>query len=243
MRLAAIALAALLMCSSSAEAICMVPPPLCESLWTYEAVFEGTVTAIQQHGGNAAAPWQGMHGHYQVVTFEVHRSWRGPSEPQVELVLPGGPNLVYSEEWFRVAQGRRYLVFARRMVKGGPLTTSGCDPSAPIATFEANRTMEFLASLSRPGRGAKVSGTIEDRRVIAAGRRTSRGLRVVLEGPNDRRVTTAVRGSFSFTSLRPGVYQLYVRVPEWPAGRSQPMSINLPDLHACAHHNISLADK
>jgi hypothetical protein len=79
-------LAVLLCTTSPAAALCVGGVPLCESFWSYEMVFEGSVSAIVQEPGRAEVRWNGMQIEHQVVTFDVRRRWRGDPASQVQLI-------------------------------------------------------------------------------------------------------------------------------------------------------------
>jgi hypothetical protein len=144
-----------------AYALCFVSPsgnPICQEFWQYDAVFDGTVTSIRQERGVASAEWIGLREVHRVVTFEVHRTWRGESARSVQLVLPGGDGL-WVEDTLVVKQGLRYVIFAGRM-PSGHLSASECGPSA---LFERSKdALAFLESLSRPASGGRIFGIVYD---------------------------------------------------------------------------------
>lgn len=245
MKSAAFALAVLLTCCPSAEAVCAASPygeHPCEVFWTYDAVFDGTVKRMVQHEGDATAGWEVMRRQHRIVTFEVHRSWWGQVAGETQLVLPGGSTLVYSES-FGVRVGTRYLIYARRFQPGGPLSTSGCDPSSSIDSKTSKSNLAFLTKLSQPSRGARFHGTIDGRLLNEKAGKPRREYQLVLEGEKMRRQIRSVKGAFDFGRLSPGTYRFYIKVPEWPNGRGAATTITLPHPHACLRQDITLADK
>jgi hypothetical protein len=245
MKPATFALAALLMCCPSAEAVCMASPHgerPCEVFWTYDAVFDGTVKRIVQHEGDPAASSEIIRRQHRTVTFEVHRSWWGQVGGETQLVLPGGSTLIYSES-FGVQGGMRYLIYARRFQGGGPLSTTGCDPSSPIDSQTSKSNLAFLTRLSQPSRGARFYGTIDGRLLNEKVGKPRREYQLVLEGDKTRRQIRSVKGAFDFGRLRPGTYRFYIKVPEWPNGRGAATTITLPHPHACLRRDMTLAHK
>jgi hypothetical protein len=239
----------LLVCLSAAApaaAICELSPygkQPCELFWTFDAVFDGTIRSIIQREGNPAAQFWVMRQQHRIVTFDVHRAWWGNVGSQIQLVLPGGAGLIISEG-FEGSVGQRYLMFARRFEKGGPLSASGCDPSAPIDERFSKTMLAFLDTLPQPSRGARFFGTIDGRTMSEKhGKAAAREYQLVLEGEKTRRQITTVKGRFDFGRLPPGTYRFYIKVPEWPNGRGGPSTISLPHPHACLRQDIVLADK
>ena len=245
-RMALMTVAAILAAAVPAAAVCMArshPLQWCEIFWTYDAVFDGTVTKLVENEGDANARSPIMQRQHRVVTFDVHRQFWGKTGGPMPLVLGGGSTLQYAES-FSVRTGQRYLIFARRFSADSPLSTTGCDPSAMIHSTSAKDALRFLENLSAPSRGARVYGTIDGSELSGSRGRASRQFQVVLEDDKTRRVRTTVGGKFDFGPLRPGTYGLYIRVPEWPNGRGAvPTTVTLPHSHACARQDIVLADK
>jgi hypothetical protein len=52
----------------------MVGTPLCQTFWSYDAVFEGTVVSIDAKAAEDTGPTY-LRIPYRLVTFDVHRSW------------------------------------------------------------------------------------------------------------------------------------------------------------------------
>jgi hypothetical protein len=226
-------------------AICRASPDgehPCELFWTYATVFDGTVKRIVQHEGDPTASWEIMRRQHRTVTFDVHRSWWGQVGREAQLVLPGGSTLIYSES-FGVQVGKRYLIYARSFQPGGPLSTTGCDPSSPIDSKTSKSNLGFLTKLSQPSRGARFYGTIDGRLLEEKAGKPRREYQLVLEGNKTRRQIRSVKGAFDFGRLSPGTYRFSIKVPEWPNGRGAPTTITLPHPHACLRQDIVLADK
>jgi len=149
--------AALFLVPHDAFASCVIDGPLCQTYTRYEAIFDGTVAAIDrvdlptETGGGR----QEIIGH-RLVSFSVHKSWRGAPGSELKLFFWGGFEALRSEQ-LEVVLGRRYVVFANRE-EHGYFTASGCSPSAPYES--AASTLAFLESLEKPPTGGRVSGSL-----------------------------------------------------------------------------------
>jgi len=205
-----------------AQAICAWVGGPCTTFWSYDAVFDGTVVSVEQK----PAPREGPDSvPYRLVTFQVHRSWRGDPGPRIQLRSPGGPNLVLSESIDFVVH-RRYLVFAHRL-PGGDMLTSGCDPTDPIPSKNASDTLAFLDSLATPATGGDVRVHVS----MAAGR-TPADATVVLEGNGLRRVGQTRGGEYAFLDVPPGTYRVTLGTPDGHAG-VEPERVVVEHPHQC----------
>jgi hypothetical protein len=221
--------AALMGMSGPAYALCSWQGPPCSTFWSYEAVFEGTVISIEQKPADPLDP-----GHlripHRIVTFEIHRSWRGDRGPRLQIKSPGGPN-VWVEDAFNFSVNRRYLVFARRPSEGAPLSTSKCDPTVAVSSKDALVTLAFLDSLDKPSTGGRIYGDVQVLR--ANGGRDSVDVNVVLQGPDgERRNVRTTRGEFSFEAVPPGRYVVTVETVEAVTGE-RAYSVAIDDPHQC----------
>jgi hypothetical protein len=193
---------------AAASAICFVLPPLCQAYDRYDAIFDGTVTAIERLDLPSDAPYarNGRIGH-RLVTFRVHDAWKGVETETVQLLLSGGYEVVIFES-FHAAMGARYVIFAHRG-RSGYLSTSDCTHSQQYA--DASESLAFLDSLRKPATGGRVYGN-----VVKHQAQSSFGppgpvpldARVILSGGGLSWETTTKEGRFDFRNLPPGDYLL-----------------------------------
>jgi hypothetical protein len=144
------------MCASPAEAACDVPGPVCQTYWTYDAVFDGTVLSIERTDSDSEFAIK-VGGGDRLVTFEIHRAWKGIDGKQAQLVLAGGFGSYVVSETLDVSVGERDVIFASRDRKGR-LTSGGCGQSGRYA--HATEALAYLNSLDRPPAGGRVFGTV-----------------------------------------------------------------------------------
>jgi hypothetical protein len=235
---------ALLASSTDAYALCAAGQTLCEMFWSYDAVFDGTVLDIEHKPPDPEAPPSSRFP-YRIVTFDVHRSWRGEPGPQLQLRLAGGRNpdgtSVLVGESFEFTVGGRYLVFASRFGETASyLTTSSCDPTAAVPSRSAAASLAFLDTLSRPSTGARITGGLYDEATRQDGQRWQPSLvsRVTIEGNGLRRTVTSAGGRYSFEGIQPGDYVISVDAPGYTGETTARVSI--PDTHACADRSFYL---
>jgi len=139
--------------SAAASALCVTGIPLCQSFWSYVAVFDGIVLSIDQKAANdPATPFKEVPERFRppfrIVTFEVARSWRGERGPRISLTVTGGPD-AWVEDSVEYARGGRHLVFAYRVpADGNVLSTSACAPGTRLGATDASEARAFLESIS-----------------------------------------------------------------------------------------------
>jgi hypothetical protein len=225
---AVVVTAALLALPGPAYALCSWLGPPCSTFWSYEAVFEGTVVSIEQKPADPLDT--GLRVPFRIVTFEIHRSWRGDRGPRIQIKSPGGPN-VWVEDAFNFSMNRRYLVFARRPSEGAPLSTSKCDPTVAMSSKDALVTLAFLDSLDKPSTGGRIYGDVQVLR--ANGGRDAVDANVVLQDAGgERRTVRTARGEFSFEAVPPGRYVVTVETAEGITGE-RVQSTAIEDPHQC----------
>jgi hypothetical protein len=223
MRLVILPIFVVMMTAQAAVAICIVPPPVCQSYWEYEAVFDATARSIER----IDLPMAGKITGHRLVTFGIHKAWKGVAGSSLQVVLPGGYEWQISES-FEPTIGERYVVFARRGL-GGYLTTSGCDPNQPHA--RAAEILEFLGTLEKPATGGRIFGRVE-----LHDERTRNGTvptTVSLHGDIPRRTLQAQDGTFEFTNLPPGQYRVSIDVPSGLRGDEEVL-LSIVNRRACA---------
>jgi hypothetical protein len=231
--------------ASPAPALCAIMGrDLCNRFWSYDAVFDGTVVAIDQSRPDPDEPTL-YQTPYRLVTFQVHTSWRGDAGAQIQLRMPGGPTddglYMWVGESVEFERGRRYLVFASLVgMKTKYLTTTSCAPTAAVPSKSADESFAFLHTLARPSKGARVFGGLFDQGTFRAGERFDPSIvaRVTLERDGFRRSLTSIGGVYSFEGIQPGSYALTVSAPGFTGEMTR--HVRIPALHACAERNFHL---
>jgi len=240
--------------AAPASALCVSGVPLCQSFWSYETVFEGTVVRIDQKtADDPATPFKDMPERFRppfrIVTFEVLHSWRGDRGPRIGLTLAGGSG-VWVEDSVDYVQGGHYLVFAYRVpADSNILSTSACAPGTHVGSMDATEIRAFLETISQPSSGGRVFGGVYDASAQVPGQRLQPSVEagLVLKGEGIDRAQTAAKGTFSFTGLKPGTYTLAIDVP--PGFKPwDPVVVTIDDPHACVarsfylHHSLNSHD-
>jgi hypothetical protein len=113
-------------------------PPL-ESRDEAQAVFSGTVSAVQPDAGGL------------LVTFDVDRVWKGPEDGALTLATSGSSASCGVE----FVEGEQYLVYG--LAQDGQLTTNLCTRTAPLAS--AGEDLAALGPGSEAPAAAEVPGT------------------------------------------------------------------------------------
>jgi hypothetical protein len=208
-----VALLALLAIASDARADCEMPPPLCESYWSRDVVFDGTIVSVEpiEREGNAYefSLQQGSRLvrkllPFTAVTYRINQAWRGVTGQEVRIELGG--------RGYRV--GQRYLIVGSKDASGVIRPSTGeCGES--LEYERATRQLEFLQTLSQPSTGGRVYGQVLLRHGGLAGTpapRVSASADLTLTGNGVvRTVTTS--DAFEFSGLRAGRYTLSIAAP------------------------------
>jgi len=226
-----VVIATLVLCglSAPAQALCAWLGPSCSTFWSYEVVFEGTVVSIEQKPPDMLDP-EHLRGPYRIVTFDVHRAWRGDPGPRMQMRVAGGPN-AWVEDAFNFSGNKRYLVFARRVAGATMLTTNKCDPTVALPSKDAAATLAFLDSLGQPSTGGRIFGDVQT--VRSGGGREPLDATVVLEGPGvERRVVRTARGEYTFDAVPPGRYTVTVETTVGVPGERVAAAV-IEDPHQC----------
>jgi hypothetical protein len=177
----------------------------CAAYWQLDAMFVGTVVAIEP--APAGAPGS------MAVRFTVDQRGRGiTGDSAVLYVTPqNGGNCGYT---FRV--GETYVVRAHAGT-GGLLTTSMC--SGTRLASQAADDIAFLREVTRAPRGGRVFGQVrlvEDYGLMPEGadRGPVGGARIRLTGARTtREIVTGADGMFDIRDLPAGAYQLAFMPP------------------------------
>ena len=245
-RVFALLIALQVLTATAAFAECEITPPFCQGFWTYDAVFDGTAvreeTVELEHWvepgvfitlgglGPAARPADPTRARLErislrLVTFSVHRAWRGVGADATEVQILEVPAGLYT---FRATIGQRYLIV------GGPTEHGYLQAYTCGATRryqEAGEQLAFLETLTQPARGGRIYGEVRarDQLAAAADARPPGRLRLTSLGGGGDSTLRITRGPFEFTGLAPGRYALDIEVPTgtkaspWGAG----VSINI----------------
>jgi hypothetical protein len=114
---AALSLALIALLPQRAFAVCVdLGQPLCKLYQEYSVVFDGTVVSIEgieldESKNGKLEPFP-----HRVVTFAVHRTWKGLIGDKVQLLQPGGRRrdgiTVTVSNTLEVEAGVRYVIFA-----------------------------------------------------------------------------------------------------------------------------------
>jgi hypothetical protein len=230
-----VAVLAVLLCTpATASALCIWTGGLCNTFWMYDSVFEGTVVSIEQNGPDTSEPTY-LRFPYRIVTFDVHRRWRGEPGPRIQLRMTGGPGL-WVEDSIDFVVGRRYLVFASRHPEKGYLLTNSCAPTAEVPSKSATDSLAFLTSLSQPAQGGRIFGTVREQLTTSNAWPPVEAM-VTIEGQGVRRSMRSVGGSFEFTGLPAGAYTVSVEPPPGMSGRASDTA-TVPDVRGCAQARL-----
>lgn len=210
----------------------------CRYLWGLDGqtpvVFEGTVESIERRAvSEMPGPDGGPGGAYFMneVRFKDVRHLLG-ERATIVLTGTGGGDCGY--ELFAV--GQRFVVHATPDEHG--LTTSTCSFTAPVA--KAGEVLDYIASLSQPSPGARIAGkaVMARRNFVGLPSVVSSplaGVRVTLEGLEQRSTVTDADGAYRFEALKPGRYQVSLATDhkELTSFRRHE-DVVLVNAHACA---------
>lgn len=226
--------------ATAAFAECDIAPPFCQGFWAYPAVFDGTAvreeTVELEHWvepglftlgalGPASRPADQTRARLErislrLVTFFVHRSWRGVGADATEVQILEVPAGMYT---FRATIGQRYLIVGGPSERGY-LQAYTCGRTRLYQ--EAGEQLAFLEMLTQPARGGRIYGEVRDRDELAAtaDARPPGNLRLKNLGGGGDSTLRITRGPFEFTGLAPGRYALDIEVSKgtkassWGAG-------------------------
>jgi hypothetical protein len=211
----------------------------CASLWFGDrepVLFEGTVESIERRVVDVVYDFDGdaqvMQREMKEVRFRDVRPMLGQ---RVNTVLTGSGGGDCGYQRFEV--GARFVVHATEEREG--LSTGTCSFTAPVG--EAREILDYVASLSGPGAGARISGKIvlAKREYVGLPSVTNTplpGVRLQLEGPVRRAAVSDDRGLYAFETLPPGHYEVALETDRTDLFGTGPrrQSVALRHAHACA---------
>jgi hypothetical protein len=209
--------------------------PPCQSLFQVQAVFVGTVRSV------TPAPRVAPLLENIRVEFEEALPFRGvEGSRQTVFTDSDGPACGYP---FRV--GQRYVVYASRYKGAGPLVTSTCSRTRPIA--EAAEDLLFFTSLSSATGSPRVFGSVAHREpgtMYRDGNQYGPVAHVWLTLKSDTatfRASTDVNGRYELTGVPLATYELTIEPPQGltPYDRLT-QTLTLGDKLSCAERNFAL---
>ena len=235
MRLAFVAL--LLAVAPDADACsCIASGPPCESYFQTPVVFAGTVRSVTPTPRAAPQMIEDIR-----VEFQDAIPFRGvQGTTQTVFTNSDGPACGYAFK-----PGERYVVYAYRSKPGGPLSTSTCSRTRPIA--EAVEDLEFFNSLLRTAASPRVFGSVTHREpgtMYRDGVEYGPVAQVWLTLHNDTatyRAATDVQGRYELTGVPAGTYDLTIEPPQGLTTYERPkQTLTLSERLSCAERNFAL---
>jgi hypothetical protein len=227
--------------STASACSCMASGPACQAFWKTDAVFDATVDGIEAATGPARDLGDRIVSSPEKrVRMTVRQALKG--------VTATGPLDVYTAEHdaacgYDFKPGHRYLVFAWKRPADGRWVASIC--SATQEYDGTGETAAFIASLTEPGKGGRVFGTVRtldksfDYQHTSTERRLSAKVRLV--GAGRERLTTSTNGAYEIRGLEPGRYQLEVEPPAGYASNYTSRNVDIPNERACQEETFHLA--
>ncbi len=218
---------------------CMLSGPACQEFWQTDAVFDGTVMAIEPMARDLDLGNRTIAVVERLVKLNARQSWKGVDAGRVEVVTGNGGG----DCGFEFEVGERYLVFARRGPVDGRLHASICTPTQKFsATSEAAR---FFDSLTKPSPGGRIFGSVEllpgPLDTSGTSKKTPMALAVRLSGGGVEKTITSTQGRYEFTNLSVAQYRIDLLVPDAYATHLPVRNVEIPHPHACAEESYGLS--
>ena len=194
----------LLLCAETAYACqCAESGPPCESFWKADAVFVATVTS--------KAPTAAPDREFMSVRLTSDQVFRGDLGGREVEVLTGFGD---ADCGYPFKIGKQYLVYASRWGKEQKLYAGICSRTRLLT--EAEEDLAYLRNLPRENTGGKIlvnvtklTSPLDDDGQLEFAQMP--GLRVTAERDNKRlEGTTNEKGTYEFTGLSPGKYNVRV---------------------------------
>jgi hypothetical protein len=130
---------------------CPASGPPCQAAWDVDAIFAGTVRAID---ADIERVDDSARLRETTVLFDVDQPFLNAVVGPVEIVTNE-----LSTCGYRFSMAKKYLVYAHKGTDGR-WTTSICSRTRPLA--EASEDLKFLAALPSSGKGARVYGRVNE---------------------------------------------------------------------------------
>jgi hypothetical protein len=229
--IATLVLGALIHAGPAAACSCNTTTSACQATVDGSVVFVGTVLSIDAVMGRD-------HRLQRRVQFEVVESFNGVTTPSVDI-----ENDALDDCGYAFVVNQRYLVFANRDGKVGPLTTGICTRTRALE--DAKQDLEYLREFaSRPADGGTLSGTVRHVNQIVGPFRLDdmnawyapvAGVTASVQCQDRvvRRGETDAAGRFEFRGLPLGTCSLDLSAPPHTYVERNPLTVVIRDPRAC----------
>jgi len=184
---------------------CIGPNPACSAYWTTPVVFLGSVVKID------APPATPSSIADYLVYFDVTKSYRGTSDQQavIHTAVQGSACGVPFEK------GHTYLVYAYTN-DNGSISTGRCTRTHEVTDPAEDADLQWIEALPKSPPTASIFGHISSLRPNEKGGLDSTDLpeiRVSIEGPDSKIVSSGEDGNFRADGLTPGKYVVSATAP------------------------------
>lgn len=204
---------------------CLPRGPACQSFWTTDSVFVGTVLTIEpiavpRNIGNTVVNTSQL-----VVRFRVNKAYSG--DPGTEVAVQTG--LGGGDCGYHFDPGHTYLVYGHK--SNGSLYTGIC--SGTQAIEQVGAALTWLDSLPSRPKDANIFGKVSQRTIKDI--EPAPGITVSIADPSGREHTTSTdaNGAYFMTGLVPGDYVVSLSMPKGMTGNSTSRRIQLHE-QGCA---------
>lgn len=210
--LASLALLTMVFTGEVAACQCVVGAPICQSYWSADAVFAGTVIGIEEIKEQEKSDGRSFSFSQLLVRLDVSEVFRGPQAAQLEVVTGrGGGDCGYS-----FSKGVAYIVYAHRASIDGRLHTNICTRTRELDY--AAEDLNYIRSLAGAAPTAVLYGKVVrqhyDRAPGADALKPIVGVEVFIEGAGKRVATrTDAAGLYRVAGLSPGAYEVKLKPP------------------------------
>ncbi len=221
----------------AAACTCSTPGPPCEAFWKAYAVFVGRVLAVAEQPPVRVKPSDPPPIGLGVnVTLAIVERFTGDLGDQPTIEITTGRS--DGDCGYRFEVGRDYVVYAWRTEGRALLSTSICTRTRPVD--RAADDLAYGRQLGTAGQsGAQVSGTMRHIERGPTGQfqideaMAEVPIRLTREGWSGE-TRTARDGTFLFTGLAPGDYQVEADGPAGYYTSGWPRVVKIADVRGCA---------
>ena len=211
--------------------------PPCQEVWNADAVFAGTVRAIEPVDHDAhGQPYRSV-----LVKIDVQQAFVNSAPGPIEIITAAdGPSCGYA---FTV--GKQYLVYARKTAGAPRYSTSICSRTRLLESAEED--LGYLRTLPSAGAGGRIYGRINEwTRHPAEEQGADNGplenVVVSVRGAAfSREAATDRHGRYDISGLSAGELTLSVHAPLGFESRHLEREVELKDLRACTENNFTLS--
>lgn len=234
---AILTLAAALLPREVSGCSCYPIGPPCQAAWNADAVFSGTVRAIDLVEDRDA---DGRVVTLQIARFEAVRWFLGSGARQPEIVQQANPMTTCE---YRFQKGKAYMVYARDTGTGA-LSTSICSRTRPLD--QAQDDVRYLTNLPPDDVGARIYGRVNEQR-----RHPAEDIWVdygpvehvpvtIVSGGLVRTILTGSDGRFEQGGLPAAPATVSVMPPVGFSPPAVELDVELRDPRACAEVNVTI---